>query len=34
VGGEGGGHAIACGAQVEEERVEDFLREFEARLIS
>lgn len=34
VGGEGGGHAIACGAQVEEEKVEDFLREFEARLIS
>ncbi len=29
VGGEGGGHAVACGAQVEEERIQDFLCKFE-----
>ncbi len=29
VGGEGGGHAVACGAQVEEEKIQDFLCKFE-----
>jgi len=34
VGGEGGGHAVACGAQVDEERVPEFLEKFEELLIS
>lgn len=29
VGGEGGGHAVACGAQVEENKLQKFLEEFE-----
>ena len=33
VGGEGGGHAVACGAQVEETRVPEFLEKFENLLI-
>jgi len=33
VGGEGGGHAVACGAQVEEAKIPEFLREFEGRLL-
>ncbi len=28
-GGEGGGHAVACGAQVAEDKIPDFLSEFE-----
>ncbi len=34
VGGEGGGHAVACGAQVEEEKILEFLQEFENGIIS
>ncbi len=34
VGGEGGGHAVACGAQVEEGRVQEFLQRFEERLVA
>jgi RecJ-like exonuclease len=34
VGGEGGGHAVACGAQVEESNLPKFLEEFEAQLIA
>lgn len=33
VGGEGGGHAVACGAQVEETRIPEFLKVFEDRLL-
>lgn len=33
VGGEGGGHAVACGAEVEEEKVPQFLQEFENNLL-
>ncbi len=33
VGGEGGGHPVAGGAQVPEERVEDFLRLLEERML-
>ncbi len=33
VGGEGGGHAVACGAQVKERRVPEFLERFEDLLI-
>jgi RecJ-like exonuclease len=32
VGGEGGGHAVACGAQVNEEKLQDFLNEFENQI--
>jgi len=32
VGGEGGGHAVACGAQVEEEKIRNFLNEFENQI--
>jgi RecJ-like exonuclease len=32
VGGEGGGHAVACGAQVPEERLDDFLQNLENQL--
>jgi len=32
VGGEGGGHAVACGAQVEEVKIQDFLNEFENQI--
>jgi RecJ-like exonuclease len=34
VGGEGGGHAVACGAQVEEHCVPEFLRVFEERMLT
>ena len=34
VGGEGGGHAVACGAQVEEEKIQDFLCKFEDEIAS
>lgn len=34
VGGEGGGHAVACGAQVDEEKVPEFMREFERQLLA
>jgi single-stranded DNA-specific DHH superfamily exonuclease len=34
VEGEGGGHAVACGAQVEEHRIQEFLRAFEEQLLS
>ncbi|TES99830.1 MAG: DHH family phosphoesterase [Hadesarchaea archaeon] len=33
VGGEGGGHAVACGAQVEENRIPEFLERFENLII-
>lgn len=33
VGGEGGGHAVACGAQVEENKLPEFLQKFEDRVI-
>jgi RecJ-like exonuclease len=33
VGGEGGGHAVACGAQVEEKRILEFLQRFEDLII-
>jgi len=33
VGGEGGGHAVACGAQVEENRIPEFLERFEYLII-
>jgi RecJ-like exonuclease len=33
VGGEGGGHAVACGAQVEEKFLDEFVREFEERML-
>lgn len=33
VGGEGGGHAVACGAQVDESRIPRFIQEFEERLL-
>ena len=32
VGGEGGGHAVACGAQMKESQAGEFLEKFEARL--
>jgi len=32
VSGEGGGHAVACGAQVNEEKLQDFLNEFENQI--
>lgn len=32
VGGEGGGHAVACGAQVDEEKVPEFIETFEDQL--
>jgi RecJ-like exonuclease len=31
-GGEGGGHAVACGAQVPEEKIPNFLEEFETQV--
>jgi len=34
VGGEGGGHAVASGAQIEEGRVPEFLEEFEGQIIA
>ncbi len=34
VGGEGGGHAVACGAQVDGERVPEFMQEFERQLLT
>jgi len=34
VGGEGGGHAVACGAQIHEEKVMEFLSKLEEILIS
>ncbi len=34
VGGEGGGHAVACGAQVPENRTTEFLEKFEDLLIT
>ncbi len=34
VGGEGGGHAVACGAQMAEDKVQEFLGKFEELLIS
>lgn len=34
VGGEGGGHVVACGAQVEESKLPKFLEEFEAQVIA
>ncbi|KXA99924.1 hypothetical protein AKJ42_02205 [candidate division MSBL1 archaeon SCGC-AAA261C02] len=33
VGGEGGGHAVACGARVDEDKIPKFITEFENRLI-
>lgn len=33
VGGEGGGHAVACGAQIVEESVPEFLERFESLLL-
>lgn len=33
VGGEGGGHAVACGAQIAEEAVPEFLERFELLLL-
>ncbi|RLG57896.1 MAG: hypothetical protein DRN83_00645 [Hadesarchaea archaeon] len=33
VGGEGGGHAVACGAQIPEDKVSEFLEKFEELLI-
>ena len=33
VGGEGGGHATAAGARVEEDRVQDFIRAFEEEIL-
>ncbi len=33
VGGEGGGHAVACGAQVDEKRLPEFLLKLEDRVI-
>lgn len=33
VGGEGGGHAIACGAQIDDEKISDFIEVFENRII-
>ena len=33
-GGEGGGHAVACGAQIPEENVDKFLQKFEELLIA
>jgi single-stranded-DNA-specific exonuclease len=32
VDGEGGGHAVACGAQVDEAKLQDFLNEFENQI--
>jgi RecJ-like exonuclease len=34
VGGEGGGHAVACGAQVPEDKVPEFLKKFEELMIA
>ena len=34
VGGEGGGHAVACGAQMEENRIQEFLQKFENLIIT
>ena len=34
VGGEGGGHAVACGAQIGENRVQEFLQKFEDLVIA
>lgn len=34
VGGEGGGHAVACGAQINEEKVQEFLVKFEDLIIA
>lgn len=34
VGGEGGGHAIACGARVDEDDVPEFIKSFEDRMIA
>jgi len=33
VGGEGGGHAVACGAQVDDDKVEEFLETFESKIL-
>lgn len=33
VGGEGGGHAIACGAQIEEDKIPSFIERFENKLL-
>lgn len=33
VGGEGGGHAVACGAQIKEEKVPEFIERFETQLL-
>lgn len=32
VGGEGGGHAVACGAQIREDKIQDFLSGFEEKV--
>lgn len=33
VGGEGGGHAVACGARIDKDKIPQFITEFENRLI-
>lgn len=33
VGGDGGGHAVACGAQVDGNKISEFVNEFEGRLL-
>lgn len=33
VGGEGGGHAVACGAQIDDDKVEEFIKEFEMQIL-
>ncbi len=33
VGGEGGGHAVACGAQVDDDKVDEFLEHFESIIL-
>lgn len=34
VGGEGGGHAVACGAQIDEDKVSEFIERFENEILS
>lgn len=33
VGGEGGGHAVACGAQIDEDKVDEFIERFESKIL-
>ncbi len=33
VGGEGGGHAVACGAQIQADKVEEFIEKFETYIL-